>query len=990
MSQHAKYPILVLCFMVAVWIWPSADNSIQAAPGNADAIQSFNDKQTTPFIEGWTPTAISNNGVSGVNPVISIDPLMSAPDSGFAIHIAIPGYMNQSRQHNASPFSEISIPAWVNYRDPGRPFLPMKNVFLEIPFDVDYQVSVRNKRMSESTVATVWPSQPLFFEDDSPPPFTMNLAAYTVDAYTPKDLITEVKEVWLRNHRILQINVMPIQYNPAQGKLRIHSELDIEVAFSPAAAGSAPQDPSGLSSPAFDKVMTQGLAGAPPLDENREEPPLYMVLMADQFADNAKLAEFIDWKQRKGNRVVQVKTSDIDSSGEPSSGDITDYLRGLPDEEYPTYILILGMHYRDGGVATHYYSDAPSDLAFALRTTSDFLPDAFVGRLPADDDDELTSMLEKVMDQDRTPPTDDVYQKMVVAGQIQDNEGGSNNVADRLFCETADSIITYFENDPGGIDYDVTHAMVNPDDVDENGRWNTGSWAVLWAGASGDDRYIGSRVYDRFIGYSEATNRITDAINEGTCIVQHRDHGYTRGWADPPYNSGDVWDLNNGQNRPLVLSNNCLSGSYHKDNNFAKAWLTHSNGGAYAFIGATKVTQSGPNDWLAHGLFMGLFEDWREWHNQSTDPDWTQDLPQASIGVEGEGKRVAGMFNFGRIWLYDQFGSSNSAEFHARTYHLFGDPEAYVQLLQPIDLMVEHPEAIPPGLESEVVVKTGVEGATVCLYGPDLDIHQVQQTGPTGEATFTILPEQEGALYVTATGFGIRPYEGEIPISHTVTVLIPNGGEAWRQGLSYDISWEATFESPVRIELLRGGVVEGVLADSTDNTGAFVWDVPQDFAGGTDFAVRIICVENEVVIDESDDLFAIAENGLPEFTSEPETDGEVDKKYVYEITATDPDGDPLYIDASELPDWLSLTDNGDGTAKLKGRPESGDDGDHDVVLTLTDGFVDTPVEQAFEIDVEKDESEEEGRTGSSGCGCNAAGRSDNVRAPLVVALRSLL
>ncbi len=68
-------------------------------------------------------------------------------------------------------------------------------------------------------------------------------------------------------------------------------------------------------------------------------------------------------------------------------------------------------------------------------------------------------------------------------------------------------------------------------------------------------------------------------------------------------------------------------------------------------------------------------------------------------------------------------------------------------------------------------------------------------------------------------------------------------------------------------------------------------------------------------------------NREPEFTSEPETTAAVGDEYIYEITATDPDPyDTLTIIAYEIPDWLTLTENGDGTATLSGTPvEMGDD-----------------------------------------------------------------
>jgi hypothetical protein len=92
-------------------------------------------------------------------------------------------------------------------------------------------------------------------------------------------------------------------------------------------------------------------------------------------------------------------------------------------------------------------------------------------------------------------------------------------------------------------------------------------------------------------------------------------------------------------------------------------------------------------------------------------------------------------------------------------------------------------------------------------------------------------------------------------------------------------------------------------------------------------------------------------NTLPEFTSTPDTAAEVDKEYVYAVAAKDGDGDPLTFGKVTLPSWLTLTDNGDGTAELKGTPEKDDVGDNDVVITVSDGVITTPVEQSYKIHV---------------------------------------
>lgn len=90
-------------------------------------------------------------------------------------------------------------------------------------------------------------------------------------------------------------------------------------------------------------------------------------------------------------------------------------------------------------------------------------------------------------------------------------------------------------------------------------------------------------------------------------------------------------------------------------------------------------------------------------------------------------------------------------------------------------------------------------------------------------------------------------------------------------------------------------------------------------------------------------------NEEPTIDSAPVENATEGAAYEYMIHSTDPDGDALFIDATTLPDWLTFTDNGDGTATLSGMPVYGDVGAHDVVIEVTDG--EFTVQQSFTIDV---------------------------------------
>ncbi len=91
----------------------------------------------------------------------------------------------------------------------------------------------------------------------------------------------------------------------------------------------------------------------------------------------------------------------------------------------------------------------------------------------------------------------------------------------------------------------------------------------------------------------------------------------------------------------------------------------------------------------------------------------------------------------------------------------------------------------------------------------------------------------------------------------------------------------------------------------------------------------------------------------PVFTSAAPPSVNEGASYVYAITATDPDGDPLTFTAPTLPEWLTFAPGTPGKATITskpGRPSQADVGKHNVVLSVSDGTP-PPVTQTFTIEV---------------------------------------
>ena len=643
---------------------------------------------------------------------------------------------------SAADFDQIDVPGCSSLNETGRPRLPAKTYFLEIPHGVEPEVrfeALASTVVEDLRVLPVQPLPPDVYPAPPPEPFAFDAELYADSDVYPPDPVAVAQVVEIRDRRMLKVVVVPARFVPADSSLEIVHDFELRATWAPAAAAeppAAPPDSSAL--------------------------PIYMVLAPDVYATNAALQALADWKARKGFDVRMVKTSQIHPGGAPSNAEIVAYMRGLPLADYPEYLLIAGPHTQTNGVAGAYFNTSTADyfgytdLDIACRTSTDFFPDLYHGRLPANSQAELTAMASKALAMDRTPPASGMYRRVVVAGQIQDSDN-NDNVADRLFCETADCISRYFEANTGGISYSSIRAIVNPDGMTAAGRWNSSS--LLWNSTN----VIGDRIFTQFVSVATAQSRISSWANAGAAIVQHRDHGYVNGvgWGDPHYLYTHVNALTNGANQGVVFSINCNSGMYNFPNNFARAWLAKTNGGAYAVFAPVDTSYSWYNDWLTHGFYAGFLPDYVSGQNASTAPAWPKKLPApgGSYGAAGSTRKLGQILNFGKFYMAEKFWTNEDT---FRLFHLFGDPESQLRLVEPKANAVTHPASLLLSAGS-VTVTVSQAASTVCLYGPGMGVHAAA-AAVGGKAVFAISPTNSGTLHVTATGHDLRPYEGSIHV----------------------------------------------------------------------------------------------------------------------------------------------------------------------------------------------------------------------------------
>ena len=142
----------------------------------------------------------------------------------------------------------ISFPGCNFITEYGMPRLPMQSTLMSVPPDVEFQVRVIDKDFSTHTIeATAIPSN------------------IQKDHFFPERLAETGKAGWIRENRVLPIQLNPVQYNPARREVRLYRRLVVEVRFSGAGIPAQPpmfsSIPGGLhtESTAFDAIFADML-----------------------------------------------------------------------------------------------------------------------------------------------------------------------------------------------------------------------------------------------------------------------------------------------------------------------------------------------------------------------------------------------------------------------------------------------------------------------------------------------------------------------------------------------------------------------------------------------------------------------------------------------------------------------------------------------------------------------------------------------------------
>ena len=682
--------------------------------------------------------------------------LETQKSNGVSINYSLTGITLEDVAVKGESLKSVKVSGIFLPNDEGAPDLAGTGRFIAIPQGATATVKVVASRTETIKDVDIAPAPRIPLDtDDGPLFYEKNQKIFSKNAFYPEEPVKLSEQMKLRGVDVVILGITPFQYNPVTKELIIYRDLKIEVTFE---GGNGYVGEDRLRSRWWDPVIQDAVinpAFIPEMDYSKKSGSAktpdyeYVIIIPndpafEQWADTIK-----NWRTLQGIKTGIVKTSDI-------GGNTVAAIEAYVDNAYNTWdippaaVLLLG-DYGTGtaGINSYLYTHPAGYPNFASDNkysdvNGDELPDIAFARITANNASQLQVMISKFLNNERNPPTDpNFYNHPITALGWQ---------TERWFQICSEVVGGFWKNVQGKNPVRINAIYSGtPGSV-----WSTATntqQVVDYFGPSGLG-YIPT-LPSTLGGWSGGTPAdVVNAINNGSFMLQHRDHGFYEGWGEPAFTSTYISSLTNVNNKlPFVFSINCQTGAYHNTSEcFAEKFHRYTyggqNSGALGLIAATEVSYSFVNDVYVWGLFDNL---------------WTNFMP--AYGTNPASRDVLPAFgnSAGKNFLYQSSWPYNTSDklVTYRLFHHHGDAFMTVYSEVPQNLTVNHATALLGGTTSFTVTANTGSLIALTLNGDIL----ATANGTGAPVVMTIAPQTPATnMIVTVTKQNYYRYSATVPV----------------------------------------------------------------------------------------------------------------------------------------------------------------------------------------------------------------------------------
>jgi hypothetical protein len=444
---------------------------------------------------------------------------------------------------------------------------------------------------------------------------TPSLLQQTSDVF-PEAVAKLIGTYIMRGHQVAQLEFWPVQYDPANQTVEIYQEITLRILISGAdSQASAPG--SNIASQAFENLLSGSVLNYTPQVVVQTDRSTggegYLIVAPDAFIST--LGTLVDLKESQGYSVTVAGLSTTGTSAE----NIQSYIQNAYDNWSipPTYVLLVGDVDNGSNSIPAFTGNSTStvtDLYYGTVDGSDWIPDVFVGRLPARSTSQLSTMISNLVAYNNLTGTESWVRKAALLA--------SNDPTYWTVAEGTQNYVILNDTQPAG--YTGTFPS-NPQ-------------------AGGDKLYAYS--------YSANTSNVLSAINNGRSLIAYSGHGSSVSWGGPSFSESNIRSISSTGTFSVVASFACYTGKFDTTESFGETWLLQSNKGAVAFIGSSSSTFWGPDDAMERAMMDSLYSG-----TQSAN--------------------VVGLFKFAGLMEIEATRSGTGtaqSRYYWESYNTFGDP----------------------------------------------------------------------------------------------------------------------------------------------------------------------------------------------------------------------------------------------------------------------------------------------------------------------------
>ncbi len=638
-------------------------------------------------------------------------------------------------------FSEIAIEGTYASGEIGTPELPATHELLAVPFGATPRVTVTSYsttdyRLADYGIGTILPHQPSVRKDQRPEDveFVYNTAAYqaTRSLATAPEATIEVQGT-MRGIRVGSLVVNPVSYNPVTNTLRVFNDIEVEVSFDGADQAETERMLLSTYSPYFNDVYRQMFNYRQILDVYDDHPdlmayPVHMIVIAPQDYVTA-LQPWLNWKIQKGFYVNLVTKEQAGSNYNAIRSYVQNlYTTGVNQGATPTFLVLVGDVAQIPNT-TGSSSRKVTDLYYG-SVDNDYFPDMFYSRMSAENTNQLTAIINKILQYEQYTMPDPTYLNNVTL-----IAGWDSSWTPRVGAPTVNYATTYYYNTAHG--FTQVNSHVNQSQ------------------------------------YSGCYNSLSTGIG----FVNYTAHGDNNMWYDPQLTNSGVNQLTNTNKYFLAMGNCCLSGNFgYSSTCFGEAMIRAENKAAYSYIGSC------PNTYWYEDYYFGV--------GATTVMNQTPTLTNTATGVydgiwmDDTYHTVSSIVFLGNLAVcYAHAGSyqtSSSPTYYWQAYHVLGDGSIMPYRVNPSPNNVSHASTFPAGATTFQV--SAQEGSYVAISQNNV-LKGVALVPATGTVNVPVESGiTSGQVRIVVTKPQRQPYIQDINVgsqqNYTITVSASptNGG----------------------------------------------------------------------------------------------------------------------------------------------------------------------------------------------------------------------